>query len=205
MSVPADLVAVARQPLSHHYALVSGPSLPLPVDIYILPLLLTVDTTTQLTNACLDLIQLSPHEQPTNFYTPIIMKTSISIITLMGLFSMVIGGAVPHDAPFDALDGISDNVSGRTDRFLNLLTRTRTSTPCQLLVKSARRSTRTAAAYVFKRLKRVCMCLLTIVLALSLRLLQTHLQGEGLQVHCQRQGLQLAVPLVLLECGISCT
>ncbi|CAE7219005.1 hypothetical protein P3342_013343 [Pyrenophora teres f. teres] len=47
------------------------------------------------------------------------MKTSTSIVALMGLFSMVLGGAVPRDTLVDALDGMSDNA-------FNAL-----STPCQ--------------------------------------------------------------------------
>ncbi|KAL7780358.1 hypothetical protein CFE70_010381 [Pyrenophora teres f. teres 0-1] len=63
------------------------------------------------------------------------MKTSTSIVALMGLFSMVLGGAVPRDTLVDALDGMSDNVSESTEPLTKPLSGNQAfnalSTPCQ--------------------------------------------------------------------------
>jgi len=70
------------------------------------------------------------------------MKTSTSIVALMALFSMVLGGAIPSDTPVNAFDSMSDDVSEDTELFWTTKTLSRftkpkiqdfnaLSTPCQ--------------------------------------------------------------------------
>jgi len=70
------------------------------------------------------------------------MKTSTSIVALVGLFSMVLGGAIPSGTPVNALESMPDDVSEDTEPFWAVKTLLRftnpktqdfnaLSTPCQ--------------------------------------------------------------------------